>query len=111
MYKIRTIGFGSGLSDVTLPDPEAVVLVRKIESANPAPLSLAKRANHRYFSMLCEISCELCQLYTPAYRGLRVLYSRLRPNQTLVSYIYFFKTPASEYTIRSKAQYVHKYIL
>jgi hypothetical protein len=57
MHKIRTMSFGSGLSGVTLPDPEAVVLVRKLNQL--IPLSLAKRANHRYFIVLCGISCEL----------------------------------------------------
>ncbi len=47
----------------------------------------------------------ISRLCTPAYRGLRVHDSRLRPNQTLVSYtlaglvylakLNFFKTPAS----------------
>ncbi len=67
--------------------PAAVVLSQKIESANPAQLSY-KRANPRYFIMLYGISCEFagCVHCTPAYRGLRVHDSRLRPNQTLVSY-------------------------
>jgi hypothetical protein len=40
-----------------------------------------------YFNMLYGISCELAGwLCTPAYRGIRVHDSRLRPNQTLVSY-------------------------
>jgi hypothetical protein len=61
---------------------EAGVLVRKLSQLTQLK---AKRANPRYFSMLCG-SCELAGCRKPAYRGLRAYDSRLRPHQTLVSY-------------------------
>ncbi len=65
--------------------PEAGVLVRKL--SHLSPLSSAKRSNPKCFIMLCGISCELAGcVHTPAYRGLRVHDSLLRPNQTLVIY-------------------------
>ncbi len=65
--------------------PEAEVLVRKLSQLTP--LSSAKQATPRYFIMLCGISCMwVSRLCTPAYRGLRVHESQMRPNQTLVSY-------------------------
>ncbi len=41
------------------PHPEAGVLVRKLSQLELTRLSLAKRANPRYFILLCGISCEL----------------------------------------------------
>jgi hypothetical protein len=38
-------------------EPEAGVFVRKLSQLTP--LSYAKRANPRYFILLCEVSCEL----------------------------------------------------
>jgi hypothetical protein len=57
---------------------EAGVLVRKLSQLTS--LSLAKRANPRYFIQLCGISCQLAGCVN------RVHDSRLMPNQTLVSY-------------------------
>jgi hypothetical protein len=74
---------------MSVQHPEAGVLVRNLSQLTP--LSYAKRAIS-YFILLCRISCELAAVYT----GLFFHDSRLRPNQTLVSYMpNFFTTPAS----------------
>jgi hypothetical protein len=76
---------------------EAEVLVRKLSQLTP--LSQAKRADPRYFIMLCGISCEKAGCVNRPIVDSQVHDSRLRPNQTLFSYtlakLNFFKTPAS----------------
>ncbi len=67
---------------------EAGVLVRKWIQLTP--LSQAKWANPRYFIKLCGNSCD-CELAGCVQRPIaivdsRVHDSRMRPNQTLVSY-------------------------
>ncbi len=64
--------------------PEAGVLVRKLSQLTP--LSKAKQVNPRYFILLCEISCELASCVHRPIMDCRVQDSRLRTNQTLVSF-------------------------